>query len=214
MRKVTFGFTLALLFAGISAAQEWEVGGMASYGFYHNVDATNPQGSATAGFGPGAAFGAVVGYNSSSRIGGEFRYAFEMDDLRLSSAGTTASFAGQSHVIGYDLILHPRARHAGKIEPFLAVGGGMKVYRGTGSEQAFQNLEQFALLTKTQQVEPMISVGGGIKVTLSQHLLLRAEIRDYLTPFPQNVIAPVPPTRIGGWLNDFVPMIGISYIFE
>ena len=214
MRKATFGFTLALLFAGISAAQEWEVGGMASYGFYRNVSATNPEGSASAGFAPGAAFGGVVGYNTSSRIGGEFRYSFEMDSLRLSSGGTTASFAGQAHVIGYDLILHPRIRHMGKMQPFLAVGGGMKVYRGTGAEQAFQNLETFALLTKTQQVEPMISVGGGIKVQLSQHLLLRAEVRDYITPFPKNVIAPVPPTNIGGWLNNFVPMIGISYIFE
>jgi|SRR5579871_5140102 len=214
MQKVTFGLTLGLLFAGISAAQEWEVGGMASYGFYRNVDATNPAGTASAGFGPGAAFGAVVGYNTSSRIGGEFRYAFEMNGLRLSSGGTTASFSGQSHVIGYDLILHPRVRHAGKLQPFLAVGGGMKIYRGTGTEQAFQNLEQFALLTRSQDVEPMISVGGGVKLQLSQHLLLRAEIRDYLTPFPKGVITPVPPTNIGGWLNDFVPMIGISYTFE
>jgi len=214
MRKVTFGATLALLFAGIGAAQEWEVGGMASYGFYRNVDATNPQGTATAGFGPGAAFGAVLGYSNNSRFSGEFHYAFEMNDLRLSSGGTTATFAGQAHVLGYDLVIHPRLRHAGKVQPFLAVGGGMKIYRGTGGETEFQNLENFALLTKTQQVEPMISVGGGIKVALSQHLLLRAEIRDYLTPFPQNVIAPVPPTRIGGWLNDFVPSIGISYIFE
>jgi len=214
MRKVIFGLTLAVTFAGISAAQEWEVGGMASYGFYHNASATNPDGSASAGFAPGAAFGGLIGYNSSSRIGGEFRYAFEMNDLRLSSGGTTANFSGQAHVIGYDLILHPRASHSGKFQPFLAVGGGMKLYRGTGTEQAYQNLENFALLSRTQQVEPMISVGGGVKIALSQHILLRAEIRDYITPFPTNVITPLPPTKISGWLNDFVPMIGISYIFE
>jgi hypothetical protein len=213
MRKVTFGCTLALLFAGLGAAQEWEVGGMASYGFYHNAEATNPTGSAVAGFSPGAAFGALVGYSTSSALSGEFRYAFEMSNLKLSSNGTSASFNGVAHVIGYDLILHPRYRHEMKIQPFLAVGGGMKLYRGTGSEQAYQPLENFALLTKTQQVEPMISFGGGIKVALSQHVMLRAEVRDYVTPFPANVIAPVSPTKINGWLNDFVPMIGVSYIF-
>ena len=214
MRKATFGCALALLFAGIGAAQEWELGGMASYGFYKNATASNPDGSASAGFAPGPGFGALLGYNSSSRIGGEFRYTFETNSLRLSSGGTEAKFSGQAHVIGYDFIFHPRKLRNGKVQPFLAVGGGMKVYRGTGTEQAYQNLESFALLTKTQQVEPMLSVGGGIKVTIGRRLLLRAEVRDYLTPFPENVIAPLPPTKIGGWLNDFVPMIGISYIFE
>jgi len=27
------------------------------------------------------------------------------------------------------------------------------------------------------------------------------------------VIAPLPGTKISGWLNDIVPMFGISYIF-
>jgi hypothetical protein len=213
MRKVTFGFTLALLFAGIGAAQEWEVGGMASYGFYHNVDATNPLGSAVTGFSPGGAFGAVAGYNANSILGGEFRYTYEMSNLKLSSGGTSASFNGMAHILGYDLILHPRYKRGRKAQPFLAVGGGMKLYRGTGSEQEFQPLENFALLSKTQQVEPMISFGGGFKMMLSQRVLLRAEVRDYVSPFPKSVIVPLPPTKIGGWLNDFVPMVGISYIF-
>ncbi len=213
MRKVTFGFTLALLFAGISAAQEWEVGGMASYGFYHNVDATNPLGSAVTGFSPGAAFGAVVGYNASSILGGEFRYTYAMSDLKLSSGGTSTSFSGMAHILGYDLIIHPRLKHGSKVQPFLAVGGGMKLFRGTGSEQTYQPLESYALLSKTQEVEPMISVGGGFKMMLSQRVLLRAEVRDYISPFPKNVIVPIPPTKVSGWLNDFVPMVGISYIF-
>jgi hypothetical protein len=213
MRKVCFGFALALLCTGAGMAQEWEVGGMASYGFYRNAEATNPQGSATAGFSPGAAFGAVVGYNSSRLFSGESRYTYEMSDLKLSSGGTNASFGGDAHTVGYDLIIHPRSRNERKVQPFLAAGGGMKLYRGTGSQEAYQPLENFALLSKTQQVEPMISVGGGIKVMLSQHLVLRAEVRDFVTPFPKQVITPFPPTKISGWLNDFVPMIGISYIF-
>ncbi len=214
MRKALLGFSLALLGAGVGAAQEWEVGGMASYGFYHNADITSPQGSASAGFNAGPAFGAVIGYNSTSMISGEFRYAFELNDLKLASDGTSTTFGGQAHVIGYDLILHPHVRHASKVQPFIAIGGGMKVYAGTGAEQAYQPLENFALLSKTHQVEPMISVGGGVKIPISQHLLLRAEFRDYISPFPANVIVPVPPAKVNGWLNDFVPMIGISYVFE
>ena len=41
---------------GAGMAQEWEVGGMASYGFYRNAESTNPQGTATAGFSHCAAF--------------------------------------------------------------------------------------------------------------------------------------------------------------
>ena len=97
--------------------------------------------------------------------------------------------------------------------PFLAAGGGMKLYRGTGHEVTYQPLETIALLTKTQQIKPMISVGGGIKMILGPRLVLRAEVRDYITTFPNKIIVPIPGVKANGWLNDFVPMIGISYIF-
>jgi hypothetical protein len=213
MRNVTIGLALALASAGACAAQEWEVGGMASYGFYRNLDATNPAGSASAGFGPGVAFGGVVGHNSGRVLGGEFHYTFEQSNLKLSSGGTDAQFNGVAHVVHYDLVIHPRVRHGSKVLPFFAAGGGMKLYRGTGNEAAYQPLENFALLSKTQQITPLISVGGGFKMILGPRLVLRAEMRDYITPFPKNVITPIPGTKISGWLNDFVPMIGISYIF-
>jgi hypothetical protein len=213
MRKVTNGLVLALLVAGACAAQEWEVGGMASYGFYRNLAATSPVGSATAGFGPGTAFGAVLGYKTNSWLSGEFRYTYRDSQLQLSSGGTEARFNGVAHAIHYDLVMHPRPKHGTKALPFLAVGGGMKLYQGTGHEVAYQPLDNIALLTKTQQAKPMISVGGGVKMVLGPRLVLRAEVRDYLTTFPKDVIAPVPGTKISGWLNDFVPMVGISYIF-
>jgi hypothetical protein len=213
MRKVTIGLTLALLTAGACAAQEWEVGGMASYGFYRNLVAANPVASATAGFSPGTAFGAVIGHNTSNWLSGEFRYTYRDNELKLSSGGTDAHFAGVAHVVGYDLVMHPRPKHGTKALPFFAVGGGMKIFRGTGREVAYQPLDNIALLTKTQQVKPMLSVGGGIKMVLGPRIVLRAEVRDYITTFPKNVIVPLPGTKISGWLNDFVPMVGISYIF-
>ena len=213
MQKVTIGLALVFLSVGACAAQEWEVGGMASYGFYRNLDAINAIAPATAGFSPGVAFGAVIGHNARGLIGGEFRYTFEQSDLKVSSSGTDAHFGGVAHIIGYDLVIHPRVRHGSKVLPFLAAGGGMKVYSGTGHEVTFQPLENIALLTKTQEIKPMISVGGGIKMIIGPRLILRAEVRDYITTFPKQVITPVPGTKISGWLNDFVPMVGISYVF-
>jgi len=213
MRTITLTAALALSLAGACAAQEWEVGGMASYGFYRNLTIASPVGSAVAGFSPGTAFGAVIGHSSSGRLSGEFRYTFANSDLKLSSGGTDASFNGVAHIIHYDLVLHPRPRHGSKVMPFLAAGGGMKLYRGTGHEVTYQPLETVALLTKTQQIKPMLSVGGGIKMILGPRLVLRAEVRDYITTFPNKIIVPVPGTKASGWLNDFVPMVGISYIF-
>ena len=37
----------------------------------------------------------------------------------------------------------------------------MKLFRGTGAEEAYQPLSQFGYFTKTQAIKPMISVGGG-----------------------------------------------------
>ena len=116
-------------------------------------------------------------------------------------------------MLHYDLVLHPRPRRGSKVLPFFAVGGGMKIYSGTGHEVAYQPLENIALLTKTHEIKPMISVGGGFKMILGQRLLLRAEVRDYITTFPRQVIVPLPGTKISGILNDFVPMVGISYVF-
>jgi|SRR5579863_172252 len=213
MQRITIGIALALSWAGVCAAQEWEVGGMASYGFYRNLAAVSPVGSAIAGFDNGTAFGAMLGYNSQGLISGEVRYSYLNSDLRLSSGGASATFNGIAHAIHYDILIHPRVRHGSRVLPFLAAGGGIKDYIGTGTETAYQPLENIALLSKTHEIKPMISVGGGIKMVLGARLLLRAEVRDYITAFPKQVIVPLPGTKVSGWLNDFVPMIGISYVF-
>ena len=203
MRKITIGCVLALLSAVACSAQGWEVGGMASYGFYRTLDVTNPVGSAVAGLSPGTAFGAVVGHNAGGLLGGEFRYSYEMSDLKLSSGGTDVKFAGMAHILGYDLVLHRRPKHGAKILPFLAVGGGMKIYRGTGTEQAYQPLSDIALLSKTQEIKPMISAGGGVKLRLGQRVILRAAWKSAITSphFLRQVITPLPGTKVSGWLK-------------
>jgi len=59
----------------------------------------------------------------------------------------------------------------------------------------------------------MASFGGGVKFILSRRLMLRTEVRDYLSAFPTELIAPAPGVKFGGVLNQVVPMVGISYVY-
>jgi hypothetical protein len=203
-------FATLLFFAGAAFAQQWEFGGSAGASFLPMVSVNNPAGSAHAGFSPGVAAGVFVGQSLNPRISGEIHYTFLQSNLKLSNGGTDATFSGNSHAIYYDVLIH-RRRREGRAQWFAAVGGGMKLYRGTGTEQAFQPLSQFAYFTKTQKAEPMATFGGGVKFRVSPHVTVRAEVRDYLTPFPKELITPAPGSKIGSWLNDIVPMVTIGY---
>lgn len=201
-----------LIFTGSCFAQQWEVGGTAGGSLPPTLAVSSQAGSASAGFQPGFAAGAYLGQQYNAHISGEVRYTFLQSNLQLSSGGTTASFSGQAHALYYDVLLHTRATGESRTQFFAALGGGMKVYRGTGTEEAYQPLSQFAYFTKTEKVEPMASFGGGIRFRLKPHLVMRVEVRDFLTPFPTALITPAPGAKIGSWLNDFVPMVGIGYV--
>jgi hypothetical protein len=203
-----------VLFATAAAclAQSWEAGGTAGAGFAPGVAASNSAGHATTGFTNSPAFGAYVGQDLSQRLGGEIRYTFRTGDLRLSSGSTKVLFGGQSHLIHYDLLVYGKPVRS-KARPFVAVGGGARLFRGTGPETVYQPLWQYAFLTKTRQAQPLVSLGGGFKWRLSGKLVLRAEVRDYLSPFPKQVIEPAGETKIGGWLHDIVPLVGIGVAF-
>jgi len=139
------------------------------------------------------------------------RYTYLQSDLRLASGGTEVTFGGQAHAVHYDLVFH--TRRDAPVILFAAGGGGIKYYRGTGKEAAYQPLSDFAYLTKTQELKPLISAGGGVKFKISNRVYLRLEARDYITPFPQKVITPAPGNKISGWVHNIVPMVGIGYLF-
>ncbi len=204
--------TALMLFSFAAFAQTWEIGGIAGGGFHQNLNVTNAAGSATTGFQNGPLFGGYLGQNLYRYISGELHYNYAMSDLKVSGAGTDAQFKGIAHAIHYDFLIHTAPVEA-RMRPFLAAGAGVKVFRGTGTESVYQPLSQYALLTKTQEWKPLITVGGGSKFRLSPRIYLRAELRDQITPFPKNVIAPAPGAKIQGWLHDFVPMVGISFLF-
>lgn len=202
----------AAALAPAALAQKWEVGGGVGGSFFTSETVTNPSGNANASMATGLAASFWAGNSNSNRLGGEFRYDYENTGLKLSGNGTNVNFGADTHAVHYDFVMHFASSEA-RVRPFVAAGGGVKLFRGTGKEEAYQPLSNVALLTKTNQLEPLVSVGGGIKVVLSPGWLLRFEVHDYLTPFPKNVIAPAQGSKVGGWLQDFVAMVGVSAAF-
>jgi outer membrane protein W len=211
-KHTTWLFICTLGLAGLGHAQEWEIGGIAGAGFMNGLNITTAAASATTGFKTGGAFGAYAGSNLYPHLSGEIRYTYQMSDLKLSSGGTEATFNGISHAVTYELLYHPAPKRS-KVQPFVGGGGGIKLFRGTGKESAYQPLSNFAYLTKTQDIRPLITAGGGVKYRISEHLIFRAEIRDFITPFPNKVITPAPGAKVSGWINDFVPMFGLAFTF-
>jgi hypothetical protein len=198
------------ILAPSALAQSWEVGGGVGGGFYTSQDVTSSSGSASAKLQTGLAGGAWLAHNTLGHWSGELRYEYQMGDLALSSGGTTATFGAHTQQFHYDIMWHATPSES-RIRPYVAVGAGIKLYQGTGAQVAYQPLENYALLTQQQDLTPLVSAGGGVKFQISQHVQLRLDVHDYLTPFPKNVITPNVGAKVGGWLQDFVPMIGISY---
>lgn len=193
-------------------AQEWEIGGVGGGGFSNGLGVANALASGTTGFNSGMAVGAFAGSNLYPHWSGEIRYTYQMDDLKIAGHGASATFTGVSHAIHYDFIYHP-VKSRSRLQPFAAAGAGIRIFRGTGTEQAFQPLSNLVYLTKAQDLRPLISAGGGIKYRISERVFFRAEIRDYISPFPNKVITPAPGSKISGWVQDFVPLVGLSFIF-
>lgn len=208
--SITF-FALTAL-ASAAFAQKWEVGAAGGGSFFTSETVTNPAGNAQAGFSPGFVASGWLANNVNNVLGGELRYDFETADLKLSSNGTNVGFGGRTNAIHYDFLIHfaPSESH---VRPFIEGGAGVKMFSGTGTEQIYQPLSNIALLTKTNQIEPVISVGGGLKFSLTQSTWLRLEAHDFLTPFPNSVIAPALGSKVGGLLSDFVLSAGLSVAF-
>jgi hypothetical protein len=197
----------------LAFAQKWEVGFAAGGSFLTSETITNPAGNANATRDPGLALSAFLDNTIGSGLfGGELRYDHENGDLKLSSGGTTARFGSQSNAIHYDFLYNFTSSEAA-VRPFIAAGGGVKWYSGTGTEQVYQPLSNIAVFGDVRDMRPMVSVGAGVKFNVAKAMLLRLEVHDYLTPFPSTLVAPVTGSSVGGWLQDFVVSAGLSFGF-
>jgi hypothetical protein len=197
--------------ATLLAQDRYEIGGLALVTAYRAADVNNGPAVGSVGFQPGPSAGGFLGQTMGERFGGEIRYLFGQNNLKLSAAGTEAKFSGRSHIVNYDVLVYATGRSA-RIRPYAAFGGGLKRYQATGTEQPFQPLSNLALLTKTSETLPTADFGGGVKVQLRRNAALRVEFRDYLTQVPR-VFEPSPGARISGLLHQWVPAVGLSWTF-
>ena len=191
-------------------AQKWEVGVGAGGGFYTSQDVKLGSDSAAAKFKTNVAFSTWAGQNINDRWGGELRYSYQMGDAQLKRGSSEAVFGAQTHSVNYNFLYHTRSSES-SVRPFVSAGGGMKFYRGTGTETVSQPLSQFALLTQASDLTGLVSVGGGVKVKLGAHSWLRLDVHDYMSPFPKQVITPNVGATVGGWIHDIVPMVSVSF---
>src|SRR6516162_10012081 len=69
----------------------------------------------------------------------------------------------------------------------------------------------YDLLFKTTRnkgkVQLFAAVGGGVRFALTKKVFLRAEVRDYITAFPEEIITPPAGMKYGKLLHDLVPMV-------
>jgi hypothetical protein len=195
----------------VSHAQGWEVGASGGASFLNHVSVTGGPSSATAGFQAGVVAGGYVGFTQYKHIGGELHYTFFQSNLRLASGGTDSTFSGVAHAVHYDLIFKT-AKNDSKVQFFGALGGGLKVFSGPGKEAPYIPLtDKYGYFTRATQVKAMASVGGGVKYYFSKKVFLRAEVRDFITPFPEKIIAPPPGVKYGSLLHDIVPLVTIGF---
>jgi hypothetical protein len=200
------------IFCATGFAQQWEIGASVGYGVYRNASVEAPAGKVTAGFGNRFATGAVIGEDLYEHIAGEFRYLYQDGDPFVSAGGKQANIQGQSHAFHYDLLFHLRPREA-RLRPFAAVGGGVKWYTTTGPEPQVQPFPGIVTLTASDHVRPLVTVGGGVKYRVAKHVLLRADFRDYITPFPKKLFVPAEGGTDRGIFHQFTPLFGVSYWF-
>jgi hypothetical protein len=203
---------LLLLLAIPAFAQSWEVGGAIGYGIYRNVRVNGPGAEAKAGIHNRFAAGAVITENLYDHFSGEIRYTYQDGDPFLTLANRTGTIQGQSHSFTYEVLLHPRKIQE-RLRPFAAVGVGAKDYRATGPEPVPQPAPAEATLVHANEWRLLISVGGGVSYRLRNHILVRADFRDGITPFPRRLFVPGANATDRGLFQMFTTTVGVGYWF-
>lgn len=207
---------IPLLVAGLlpvsAMAQKWEVGAVGGGSFYTKTDVKKGDASVNASFAPGFVAGVVLGQDMGRYWGGEIRYTYLRNDAKLDGSGGKAEFGAQAHMIHYDFLLH-LSPSGSKTRPYISFGAGIKHYRGTGAEAVTQQLSEFALLTRSTDTTPVAVVGFGVKIKVGEKSVVRVEVKDNISPAPSKIITPNRGASLSGWLHNFTPMVGVTYIF-
>ena len=206
------GFLISILCVSSGFAQQFDVSGLIGYGAYRDVRINSTAGTATAGVTNRFAAGALIGEDLYSHISGEVRYLYQDGDPFLSLAGVRGNIQGQSHTFAYDGLFHLFDRDR-RFRPFVAAGAGGKYYRTTGPAPVPQPFPQIAGLVRENDWEFVADFGVGFKYRLRNHVMLRGDFRDYITPFPKKLFVPAGNGTDRGLFQQFTPTLGIGYWF-
>ena len=201
-----------LVCAGACFAQHYEIGGAIGYGVYHNGSIISAAGTAEAGIRNRIAASAVFGEDLYQHLSGEARYVYHDGDPFLSAGSAKGSIRGQSHALHYDVLFHLKPRRE-RIRPYAAGGVGAKLYETTGAAPVPQPLPRIAALATGSEWKPLFTVGGGVKVRISDHVMVRGDVRDYITMFPKALFTPVSGAKEHGIFHQFTPLFGLGYTF-
>jgi hypothetical protein len=201
----------AILAGGTAFAQGWELGAVGGYSYAPSLGVTEGSATASAGIGHGGVVGAYGGEDPYRYIGGEARYLYGFGSLQASSNNTSVTFTRHTQTITYDILGYLRPTGS-RVRPFLALGGGVEIVSGTGAESAAQPLGNFVALTHTRETLGVGDVGVGLKISVSRRVRLSLEAHDYMSPFPDKVIAPAPGASIGGFMNNIVGAASIALV--
>jgi hypothetical protein len=204
---------IVILFAVAAFAQQYELGADIGYGLYRNGTIYSDSGTVQAGIRNRFAAGIILGDEFSKYVSAEFNYLYHDGHPFLKAPGVNADIQGQSDALTAGLLFHFKTREH-RWRPFLAGSAGAKEYVIAGPEPFPQPIPQIASLTTNDVWKVVFSPGGGVKFRLIPHLLLRAEVRDYLTTFPRQQIVPAPHNTARGIFQQFTPLFGVSYTFD
>src|SRR5688572_12992344 len=112
MRSLYLCATLAAAAALPAIAQRHDFGIHGGGSLYQKKTITNPRGTADAGFSTGWLAGFTAGQDMYEHIGGEIRYSYLNNKMKLESGSAKATFSGQAHAIHYDILIHGAGREA------------------------------------------------------------------------------------------------------
>ena len=188
------------------------MGGSLGYGWYRGIRVNGPGAEAQAGIRNRFTASAVVTEDLYEQISGEVRYVYHDGDPYLTLGARTANMQGQSHSFTYDTLFHLRGREQ-RFRPFAAAGIGAKYFRATGPAPGVQPAPAFAMLVEESQFKLLVSVGAGVSYRFANHLIVRADFRDYISPVPRKLFSPAANASVRGLMHQFTPMVGFGFWF-
>lgn len=203
---------LGILFTAAAFGQPYEAGANIGYGLYNNGTIYSATGSVDAGIRNRFAAGVDLGYEFSNYVSAQFSYLYHDGHPFLQASGLNTDIQGQSHTLTLELLFHFKPRNH-RLRPFVAGGAGAKDYVIAGPEPFPQPVPEIATLTTNDVWKVALTFGGGAQYLLRPHLLLRAELRDYVTTFPRTQIVPAPHNTARGVFQQVTPLFGLSYTF-